>query len=463
MLKKKALTGWMIALINVCAICNIKNFPVLAEYGPSIVLFLFLSALFFFIPVALVSAELASGWPERGVYTWVKAALGPRLGFLAIWLEWIENVIWYPTVLSFIATTFAYIINPSLSNNKLYVMGAILVTFWSATWVNFLGMRVSGWISSLAALFGTIIPIVLIIVMGIAWIVAGHPVQITFSWQALLPDLASINQLVLLSGVLLGLAGMEMSAVHAKEARDPQRDYPRGILLSAILILLFSALGALAIAVVIPVHEIQLASGGMEAFSYLFKAFNMGWAVPVIAAITTFGALGMMSTWIVGPSRGLFATAEHGDLPPIFHKANAHGMPTNILITQAIIVTVLSLVFLFMPSVNSSYWALVALSSLLYMLMYILMMIAGIVLRHRHPNVHRSYKIPGGKAGIWLVATMGIIGAAFGVVISFFPPSQIDTGSLVILELFLGGATLLFCAAPFLIFAARKPHWVKAK
>lgn len=451
----------MIALINVCAICNIKNFPLLAEYGLSILVFLALSALFFFIPVALVSSELASGWPEKGVYTWVKEALGDRFGFLAIWLEWIENVIWYPTILSFIVATFAYIFNPELANNKLYVMSAILITFWTVTFVNFLGMRVSGWISTITALLGTIVPIILIIFLGAVWIFSGQPLHITFTWKALVPDLTSINQLVLLSGVLLGLAGMEMSAVHAKEVRNPQRDYPRGILLSAIFILLFSTLGALAIAAIVPNSEIQLASGGMEAFRYLFNAFHMPWAVPLIAAVTTFGALGMMSTWIVGPSRGLFATVDHGHLPPLFHKANSQNMPTNILITQAIIVTILSLVFLFMPSVNSSYWALVALSSLLYMLMYILMFITGLVLRYKHPNVHRAFKIPYGNVGIWVVSLFGIFGAAFGVVISFFPPSQIDTGKLIILETFLIGATLIFCAAPLLIFACRKPHWLK--
>jgi len=461
MFQKKTLTASTIALINVCAICNIKNFPLLAEYGLSIIIFLALSAIFFFIPVALVSAELASGWPERGVYTWVKEALGPRMGFLAIWLEWIENVIWYPTILSFIASTFAYMINPELANNKLYVLGAILVTFWSMTFVNFLGMRVSGWISSITALFGTIIPIVLIILMGAIWILAGHPIQIEFSWKAIVPDFSSINQLVLLSGVLLGLAGMEMSAVHAKEVQNPRRDYPRGIFLSAVLILIFSTLGALAIATIVPNSKIQLASGGMEAFRYLFNAFDMPWAMPIIAGITTFGALGMMSTWIVGPSRGLFATAEHGDLPPVFHKANKNGMPTNILITQAIIVTVLSLVFLFMPSVNSSYWALVALASLLYMVMYILMFIAALILHHKQPHVPRSYKVPFGKVGIWVISLFGIFGSAFGVIISFFPPSQIDTGSLIILEVFLIGASLTFCIAPLLIFASRKPHWLK--
>ena len=451
----------MIALMNVCAICNIKNFPLLAEYGLSIIVFLAISAIFFFVPVALVSAELASGWPERGVYTWVKIALGPRMGFLAIWLEWITNVIWYPTILSFIASTFAYIINPDLANQKAYILGVIIVTFWSVTLINFLGMRVSGWISSITALFGTIIPIIYIISMGTVWILAGHPTQIAFSTQALMPNFNSVNQFVLLSGVLLGLAGMEMSAVHAKEARNPQRDYPRGILLSAILILLFSTLGALAIAAIVPNEKIQLASGGMEAFRYLFNAFNMPWAMPLIAAITTFGALGMMSTWIVGPSRGLYATAEHGDLPPIFHKTNKNGMPVSILVAQGIIVTALSLVFLLMPSVNSSYWVLVALSSLIYMLMYLLMFISGLVLRYKHPNVRRDYRVPYGKTGIWIASIFGILGSGFGVVISFFPPSQIDTGNFLFFEFFLISATLIFCFTPFILFAARKPHWIK--
>lgn len=458
---RKHLTATTIALINVAAVCNIKNFPLLAEYGLSVILFLILSALFFFVPIALVSAELASGWPDRGVYTWVREALGPKCGFLAIWLQWIENVIWYPTILSFIAATFAYIFNPDLAQNNLYVMGAILITFWSATLVNFLGMRVSGMISSITALFGTIVPIALIILLGAFWVFRGYPTQITFSWKAIIPDLTSINQLVLLSGVLLGLAGMEMSAVHARDVRDPKSDYPKGIFFSTILILVFSVLGSLAISAIVPVKQIELASGGMEAFRYLFEAFNMRWAVPVIAAITTFGALGMMSTWIVGPSRGLLATAEHGNLPPIFHKTNQRGMPTSILVAQAIIVTCLSLVFLFMPSVNSSYWALVALASILYQVMYVLLFIAAILLRYRQPHVVRTYTIPGGKAGIWIVSLMGISGSVFGFVFGFFPPSQFSTGKLLIFEAFLIGSAALFCLLPLLIYKLRKDSWLK--
>lgn len=456
---KKPLNAWMIALINLAAISNIKNFPLLAEYGLSIVVFLGLSALFFFLPVAFVSAELASGWPERGVYTWVKEAFGVRWGFLAVWLQWISNVIWYPTILSFIASTFAYMFNPDLAKNSVYIMGTILVTFWAATWVNFFGMRVSGWISSVSALFGTIIPIVLIICLGFGWLLTGNPSQIEFSWGGLLPDLSSLGELVLLAGVLLGLAGLEMSAVHAREVENPQRNYPKAIFLSTLLILLFAVLGALAIGIVIPKKEIELASGSMEAFRFLLAAFQIPWALPFIAAITTFGALGMMSTWIVGPSRGLLATAEDGDLPPLFQKKNKHGMPVSILLIQAALVSLLSFVFLFMPSVNSSYWSLVALSAILYMIMYGLLFVAALRLRYKRPHVLRIYRIPGKNIGIWILSVMGLGGASFGCLVAFFPPNQFATGDLLILEAFLIGATLVFCAVPFLIHKCRKSSW----
>jgi putative glutamate/gamma-aminobutyrate antiporter len=457
MTSKKALTVWMIGLINVAAISNIKNFPLLAQYGWSVIFFLILSSIFFFIPVSLVSAELASGWPERGVYTWVRHALGPRMGFLAIWLQWIENVIWYPTVLIFIASTFAYLFNPELANNKTYTLCMVIGTFWPATFLNFFGMRVSGWFSSLSAMLGTIAPIALIIVLGFWWMCSGQPIQIPFSKQALFPDLASMTQLGLFAGILLGLAGMEMSSVHAKDVENPQRNYPKAILLSAILILLFSGFGAIAIAAIVP--NAGLASGGMEAFKILFDALQIPWATPLLAGIMTFGALGMMSTWIVGPSRGLYATAEQGDIPPLFQKTNKHNMPVNILLTQAIIVTIMTFLIHFMPSVNSSYYVFVALASILYMVMYVLMFISAIVLHKRASHIKRAYHVPGGKFGLWFVSILGIIGSSAGFILGFLPPSDTTNVSEYITLLILG--TIFFCALPLFIFHHRKPHWKK--
>jgi amino acid transporter len=128
-------------------------------------------------------------------------------------------------------------------------------------------------------------------------------------------------------------------------------------------------------------------------------------------------------------------------------------------VTQAIIVTILATVFLFMPSVNSSYWILVALASILYMVMYVLMMIAAIRLRYKHPNIQRAYQVPGGIKGLWGICLLGITGSALGFFLGFLPPSQLDTGSLIYFESFLIGGTILFCVLPLIIYRFKKPHW----
>ena len=447
-------------MINVAAICSIKNWPLTAVYGFSSLFYFIVSIVLFFIPVSLVSAELATGWPERGgVYVWVREAFGHRWGFLAGWLLWIENVVWYPTILSFIAGTIAFSFDPSLADNTLYMFCVIFGAFWGATLLNLLGMKMSGWISTLGVILGTIIPGVVIIGLGIAWIGSGKPSHIAFNWDTFFPDLSSPQQLALLAGVLLGFAGMEMSAVHAKDVKNPQKNFPRAILLSASIIIVLSILGTLAIAIVIPEKKISLVSGGMEAIAFFLRSYNLGWAVPVIAFMVAFGALGAMSTWTAGPSKGLLAAAQDGDFPPILHKINKHNMPVGMLVFQGIIVSSLGIVFLLMPNVNSSFWILLALTSQLYLLMYAIMFAAGIWLRYKKPDVHRAYKIPGGKFGMWLTAGVGFVSSALAIFIGFFPPDQLETGSPLFYVLFLVFGMILFCAAPFIILLFKKPSW----
>ena len=146
--------------------------------------------------------------------------MGPRSGFVAIWLQWIENVFWYPTILSFIGATIAFIINPELANNKYYILAVILIVFWGCTFINLFGMKSSGLISSIGAIIGTLVPGALIILLGIIWLVTGKQSQISFSARNLFPDMSSIRNLVLMTGILLGLGGMEMSAVHAREVKN---------------------------------------------------------------------------------------------------------------------------------------------------------------------------------------------------------------------------------------------------
>ena len=235
--KRRIISVFMLAMINVAAICNIANLPVAGKLGFTAILYYLIAAVLFFIPVAFISAELATAWPQTGgVYIWVREALGERLGFLAVWLQWVENIIWYPTALSFTAATFAYVFNPSLAQDPKYIMTTILISFWVITFINFFGMKLSGWISTLCAIVGVLLPGILIIFLGMSWVLSGHPMQIEFNVAHFVSDF-SFSKLTLFAGILLSLGGMEMSAVHAKEVENPQKNYPKAIFISSAIIL----------------------------------------------------------------------------------------------------------------------------------------------------------------------------------------------------------------------------------
>jgi len=172
---------WSIALISIAAVLTLRNMPSVAEYGWSSIAYYLLGALFFFIPLSLVAAELGTGWPKAGgLYAWVKEGFGERSGFLAVWFEWVENIPYFPTVLAFCAATFAYVIDPSLANDKLYLVIAMLTIFWALTLANFFGMKWSARLNNPAVLFGTLLPALVLIVLGIYWLSAGRHNQIPF-------------------------------------------------------------------------------------------------------------------------------------------------------------------------------------------------------------------------------------------------------------------------------------------
>lgn len=452
------------AMMNIVIICSLRGLPIMAEEGLSLLFYYLFAAIVFLFPVSLISAELATGWPPHGpggVYVWVDEAFGQRWGVLAIWLQWFQNVIWLPTVLSFIAGTLAYLYSPSLANNKVYMIAVILITFWGGTILNFRGIKTFGIISSASAVLGVILPGILLVGLCLFWFLTGGKSVISFSPHNFLPDLSDINNIVFLAGAFLIFSGMEVSAVHTESLKDPKRNLPKAIFLSAAISFIILTLGSLTIAVIIPQKEISLVAGVLEAFNSILNKLNIGWFAPIIAVLIALGSIGELCAWIIGPCKGLFITAEEGLLPPFFQKLNKNKVPVNILIVQGIITTLLSLVFLLMPTVNSSYWLLSALSILLYLMMYIFLFAAGIRLRYSQPNVSRSYKIPGKNIGMWLVAGMGILGALFAITLSFFPPSQFKTGSLFFYETFLIGGTVIMCIVPLLIYQFRKPEWLK--
>ena len=454
-----------LAIMNVVAVVSLRGLPAEAEYGLSSIFYYLFAAVFFLIPVSLVAAELATGWPEKGgVFRWVGEAFGPRWAFLAMFMLWAEVTVWFPTGLTFGAVSLAFIgpdqkWDQALSANNMFVLGVVLAIYWLATFIAFRGVGAFAKVAKWGGIIGTIIPAAILIVLGFAYLFGGGKPQIELEWSQVIPDFTNFNNVVLAAGIFLFYAGMEMNAIHVKEVDNPTRNYPIAIMLAAAVTVAIFVLGTLAIAFVIPQADINLTQSLLVAYDDMFKWAGLGWLAPVVAIALAIGVLAGVVTWVAGPSSGLLTVAKAGYLPRWWQKTNAHGMATHILLLQAVLVTVLSVMFVVLPSVQAAYQILSQLTVILYLVMYLLMFAAAIYLRYSQPNRPRPYRIPGGDAGMWIIGGGGFAGSLLAFLLSFVPPGQISVGSPAMYVGLLIGLTVLFVAIPFVIYAVRKPHW----
>ena len=454
-----------LAIMNVTAVVSLRGLPSEAVYGLSSAFYYLFAAIVFLIPTAMVAAELAAMFSDKqgGVFRWVGEAYGSRMGFLAIWLQWIESTIWYPTVLTFGAVSIAFIgVNDAhdatLASNKLFTLVVVLAIDWVATFIAMRGLSWVGKISKWGGMIGTIIPAGLLIVLGIIYIATGGHNNMDMS-QGFFPDLTKLDNLVLASSIFLFYAGMEMMGVHVMDVNNPSRNYPKAIIIGSIVTVLIFILGTFSLGFIIPAKDISLTQSLLIGFDNYFRHFHISWAGPIIAIALMFGVLAGVLTWVAGPSKGIFTVGKAGYLPPFFQRANKYGVQRNILLVQGAIVTLLSLLFVVMPSVQSFYQILSQLTVLLYLIMYMMMFAAAITLRYKMKSTPRPFRLGKGNGLMWLLGVVGFCGSLLAFILSFVPPSQIATGSNKVWYSVLIIGCIVVVIVPFIIYAMRKPSW----
>jgi putative glutamate/gamma-aminobutyrate antiporter len=345
-----------------------------------------------------------------------------------------------------------------LASNRIFTLVTVLAIYWIATIIALKGLGWVGKISKWGGMIGTIIPAGLIIVLGIVYLATGGHNYMDMS-QGFFPDLTKLDNLVLASSIFLFYAGMEMMGVHVMEVENPSRNYPKAIIIGSLSTVCIFVLGTFALGVIIPAKDINLTQSLLIGFDNYFKHFHMSWAGPVIAVALTFGVLASVLTWVAGPSKGIFTVGKAGYLPPFFQKTNQQGVQRNILLVQGGIVTLLSLLFVVMPSVQSFYQILSQLTILLYLIMYMLMFAAAIALRYKMKDAPRPFRIGKGNTLMWIMGAVGFCGSLLAFILSFIPPGQIQTGSKTVWYSVLMIGCIVMVIIPYIIYAMRKPSW----
>lgn len=459
--KKSGLLGINdIVFMNVIAILSLRQIPNVAPYGASAMLLWLIAAFCLFFPLAMVCGELSTGWPkDGGIFVWVKEAFGKRIGWIVVVCFLFSCVLFFPLMLQFGFTAIGYMISDGLAQNEVFIGVGSMVVFWILTFMNIRGLEWTKIINSVSAWLGVFIPSAILILLACVWIYTGHPMATDYSTPSnWIPDLSDWSTIVFLSSMMFAFAGLEVAPMIAGRTRNPQRDFPRAMAISAVVIVGIYMVGTWAVNTLLPAEGTDIVAGIMQAMSSAAETLHMPWLLPTMAICMFFGALGQINSWLVGPIYMLQEASREDNLlgERVGRLHPKYKTPAFALIVQALIVSVLCFSTFVSPSVAAAYWMLTALTTVCYFIPYLVMFLAYYRLRVTHPDVPRSFKIPG-KVLPLVLPGLGFLSILFAVVLVFIPPAQIDMGGyFAYIGKIIGGALLAIGLAEWIYHRAQR-------
>lgn len=426
---KKSLTLFGFFAMTASMVMAVYEYPTFATSKLHLVFYLLLGGFLWFIPVALCAAEMATvdGWEKGGVFTWTGKNLGKKYGFANLFFEFFEITVGFVTMIYFILGALSYVFDwPALNSNPMVKFIGVLVIFWILALSQFGGTKYTAKIAKIGFIVGILLPAAILIILALVYIIQGNPIYIS-SKDTFVPDFTKVNTLVVFVSFILSYMGVEASATHANEMDNPKKEYPLAMLLLVIVAIVVSTLGGLAIAAVIPQDQINLSAGVVQTFAVLLGHFtaNNTILVKIIALLLAFGVIAEVSSWVVGPTRGMIIAAEEGAIPKSWAKTNEHDVPVYLVIAQGIIVSIWDAVLTFgAGGSNLSFLAAMSLTVVIYLSGYILFFV-GYIKAILGEGLNGAYQMPGGKPVKIIVAIIGLATSIFAFFISFVPPTSI--------------------------------------
>lgn len=447
----KKISLFSLVMINIIAIDSLRSIPLAASLGWQLIGYYALAITVFFVPMAWITAELATRWPVKGgIYYWIEAAFGKKMGLFVVWIQWIYNIIWYPTILLFIVSSLSEWLHPAWTDHTVIMFLFVNLLYLAATSINLYGLRLSSQLSTWAALIGTLLPMAVICCLGVVYALQQH--HIAWHVPAMLPDISNTSHWPFWVAIAFSLVGIEMSAVHADEVQSPATAYPRAIVISALLVVSSLVASSLAVTAVVPSTTLNNITGINQALTAYLDYFDLPYLKSLMVLCISLGGIGSVAAWIIGPAKAFYAAAHEGALPPALARLNAHGVPTRILALQSLIFFLLSTVYVFFEQLRDGYMLLTIMTAQLALIVYLLIFCSAWRLRHLesiHPQP--SYRIP--RSILPILCFLGMFSSVAFLLIGFIPPDFVSNPWQY--EAWLIGGMAVFMLLPMLIYWRR--------
>ena len=463
-----------LTMMNVTVVAGLANDVQQSFYGLSSVTYFTLGALLFFLPTGLVAAELAGGWNERGgIFRWVGEGIGPAWAFVCIFLLWFQTtfnfgvgVASFSATIGFFTPDYDWAVSfAQHPTNELLIMCCWLGFYWVLCFLATKGVKVFAPLTKYGVLVGTFIPLATIIVLFFVYVGQGHPIEFMQdpATNTLIPKWEGMSTLALAAGVFFSFAGIDMNAAHIKEIKNPRKTYPLSIIISMVLALVIFMVGTLIIAAVVPNKDINVLYTLYDTYRTLGATIGIPWLYMIFVYAGLGATIANLVTNLAGPSVMLGNAGRSGFLPKFLQNENKAGMPSRLMYFQLAGMTIIAFVVFLLPNIEGFVVLITQAITILYMLYYVLMFIAFIRLKYTQPNRPRSFVVPGGKVGAWIVAGVGTAASVFGIVLALYPPAQVasEVGSGTTYVTIIIVLTVLVLAISFgIYFLSRKRDWV---
>lgn len=440
-------------------VVGLSSLAQVAQFGYASLPLYVLAVVAFLIPSGLMVAELNARMPEEGgFYLWTRTAFGDAHGYLAAWCYWLSNIVWLPTVMLLTSIAVLYALGDhwlGLRDDALYTGTFCLSLLWTTTLLNVLGMERAKWIHNVGGLATWACIGLLVLVGGVfAW---KHGSVHPFTPARLVPDLGDLSVMPFFAMLAFSFGGLELAPVMAGEIRDPERNVPRAIVLSSILVGLINILGTLMLIVTMEEGEVGIIAGVVQAFDAAGKGLGLPGVGPLGAILVAGSTLGLFGAWLTGTARLPFVVGLDRYLPAAFGKVHPRwGSPHVSLLAQAAVLTVLLLAAVAGATVKEAYLVLLDMAIILYFIPF-LYMFAALAWHVRHDTGGRGL-VPLFRrrpASAIAVAGVGFGITLFSLVISAVPSREIEDAGLFVLKV-VGGAIVLIAAGLVLYFARRR-------
>jgi amino acid transporter len=454
-------------LFSVSAILTIDTLASAASLGVSWFTWWGITMVVFFVPYGLMTAELGAAWPgEGGVYVWVREGLGARWGSLCAWFYWINNAYWIPSVyMVFAGTFFSIFLRERLPEDlregeaATWVQAGIaLVLTWLTVLLGVVRLQVSKWVPNVGAvvkvsIFGSLG------LLGASALLSGRPPANDFSLGRFWPRWS--DSLAYLPVLYYNALGFELMSSAGDEMKDPQRDVPRVVLLSGLLISVIYTLGVAGILLAVPLSELSLLTGTWDALAALGRMWGgAGDAVVLLLGVGfLYACIANIVTWSLGVNRVAAAAAEEGALPAFL--GTLHPTFKTPYVAFAVMGAIASALLVgnaaLASTASNAFWMVFKLSGLCFLLSYLLLFPAFVALRRKQPAHPRPYRMPGSPLAVTAAAVVCWLAIALMCVLFFKPSPGGDPAQAVRESWLLGLETL----ATLLVGLALVP-WRKA-